>query len=297
MVCEVRIMSCGLGLSFYVSDRKHFIEELVSYVREHLATDGNIAIEQCSDELTIGYETMWISIYLSDYENFCRTVEDAENVRVNFHMTVWLYRRKYRQGVIDSAKIVKWYLSNYKGDCVWDEEGATVLVRRDGEVFFESGTNFPVRYSQTEEFYSIDYKIVYRGVEFEPRKMEKRHLEEMAIEIFTYDINAAEQYHFSPQFVTYVKKIHISEADKRIVNQVWTTDENKDEIYTNNIDIAKKYGFSPKCGIYEKRIPFSEVEKLIVTKVWITGKNKGEVIVQEKDIASFIENYPFPAWQ
>lgn len=284
-------MSLGYGLNFYVPDKEGFITGLVAYVRGTLTTDGNVRIKQGSDSLFIGYETMYMYIYLSNYENSCRIVEDRENVKINFDMTVYLYKGKYRQGVIDIAKIVKYYLSNYRGDCVWSEEGTTVLVRRDGKISFESETNFPVRCNQAEEFYSIDYKIVYKGMEFELENMEKKQLQEMVVDIYTCDINIAEQYSFSPKYVTYVKKIPISKVDKLIEKKVWTTDENKGEIYTNDINIAEQYGFSPHCGTYVKKIPLSEVEKLIETKVWITGEKKDKVVVHEKDIISFIENH------
>lgn len=181
-------MSCGLSLNFYVSDREKFNAELVSYVRENLAADGNIRIEHYSDSWSIQYATMIIDINVSYFENYCRLVEDMEDVRVNFDMTCWLYHRtKYREGVIDSAKILKYYLSNYKGDCVWAEEGNTILVRRNGAVSFSfaAGTTFPVRWSQEGEFYSVDYRVIYRGMEFKPREMKKEHLEEGAVTVFT----------------------------------------------------------------------------------------------------------------
>ena len=109
-------MSLGYGLNFYVPDKEGFITGLVAYVRGNLTTDGNVRIKQDSDSLFIGYETMYMYIYLSNYENSCRIVEDRENVKINFDMTVYLYKGKYRQGVIDIAKIVKYYLSNYRGD-------------------------------------------------------------------------------------------------------------------------------------------------------------------------------------
>lgn len=225
-----------LELYLYVPDREIFIKNLIIYVRECLALDADVTISQYEDMFCLIYKTMNLYIYLSDYEQYCRTIEKLDNVKVNLTITATVYNAKYNAGVIDIGKITNYYFSQYEGDYVLTgTRGETILIRREGKIFFHADPLFPFRYNEEEELYLVYDKAVYKGMEFD--LVDINQLKEKEVDIYTEDVEIAEQNGFISKWATYVKRIPISEIEKMIVKQEWLSGERKGEIIIREMDV------------------------------------------------------------